>query len=383
MLGRGGQLVAAAAVVAAVVVPASAAGASSGGPATRLTCSGDATTAIPFQVPVTLRGQYLTDPGPTNALGFYVAPKGPPRGLVVFSHGHGASPYDWFAHMRRVAQNDGVLAVAMYYPGETGTDPRPRETYGWRVREGAQAGIAAAQAFVTACPQLRSRTIVDYGVSMGGNTSGLMAAAGAKRPGGRPLFDYWYDIEGATNANETYLAAQALAAAGGALGLGLTDTAKKAIAEIEQENGGTPAQQPGAYADFAVVTHSREIAASGIKGIAIVHGADDGEVPYDQSREEQASLAAAGVGTDYYSVARDATDSTDPGVQLDAELIGALYGDYRSPFAGHGSESSQHQLVIQTGLGLLDRLFRTGQGPSRTTSREFLVDGALGTIPVG
>lgn len=378
-LGRGGRLVAAAALLAGVVVPVTATGASPNQP--RLKCSGDARTTVPFQVPVTITGKYVSDPGPTKALGYYVAPKGLPRGMVVFSHGHGASPHDWFAHMRRVAKNDGVVAIAMYYPGETATSskPRPHDTYGWRVREGAQAGIAAAKAFLAACPKLGARTIVNYGVSMGGNTSGLMAAAGAKRPGGRPLFDHWFDIEGATNVVETYLEAQALAAAGGALGLGLTETAKKAIAEIEQENGGTLAERPDAYADLAVVTHAAEIAASGVKGVTIVHGVDDGQVPYNQSREMQASLAAAGVGSDFYSVARDATDSTDPGDQIDGALIGAIYGDYDSPLAGHGGEGSQRQLVIQTGLRLLDRLFRTGQGASRTAPKEFLVDGELKT----
>jgi hypothetical protein len=93
----------------------------------------------------------------------YARARRQPQGLVVFSHGHGASPYDWFAQMQRVAQNDGVIALAMYYPGETGTDPSPKTTYGWRAREGAQAGIAGAMAFLQTCPKLQLRTIVNYG----------------------------------------------------------------------------------------------------------------------------------------------------------------------------------------------------------------------------
>jgi hypothetical protein len=201
---------------------------------------------------------------------------------------------------------------------------------------------------------------------MGDNTSGLIAAAGATRPNGRPLFDYWFDIEGATNANETYLAAQALAAGGSAAGLGLTETAKRAINEIEEENGGTPAQQPGAYADLAVVTHSRQIAASSVKGVVIDHDVDDGEVPYNQSREEQVSLATAGVGTDFYTFVRDARDSSDHGVQLDQELLGALPTGYTSPLAGHGFEGSQTQLVIETGLALWTS--STGPGKRRAAA---------------
>lgn len=376
------RTLAAAALLAAVVVPTATVAARNNASATDLQCTGDATTATAFQVPVTLTGKYMPNPGPTTAQGYYVAPKGQPKGLVVFSHGHGATPIDWIGQMQRVAQNDGVIALAMYYPDETIKNTNPVSTYGWRVREGAQAGIAAAQAFLQACPKLQTRTIANYGVSMGGNTSGLIAAAAAKRANGRALFDYWFDIEGATNANETYLAAQALAAGGGALGLGLTNTAKQAIKEIEEENGGTPAEKPAAYADLAVVTHSKQIAASGIKGIVIVHGVDDGEVPYNQSREEQVSLASVGVGTDFYSVARDASDSTNHGVQLDQELLGALPTGYTSPLAGHGFEGSQTQLVIETGLRALDKVFHLGPQPSRTTSREFLVDGTMGTVRV-
>jgi hypothetical protein len=370
------------ATLAAVIVPSAAVTASSGQAASDLKCTGDASTPTAFNVPVTLSGQYLTDPGPTTASGYYVAPKGQAKGLVVFSHGHGAGPEDWFGQMQRVAKNDGVIALALYYPGEIVSASTPPSTYGWRVREGAQAGIAAAQAFLQACPKLQTRTIVNYGVSMGGNTSGLIAAAAAQRPNGRTLFDYWFDIEGVTNANETYLAAQALAAGGSAAGLSLADTAKQAIKEIEEENGGTPAEKPAAYADLAVVTHSKQIAASGIKGIVIVHGVDDGEVPYNQSREEQVSLASVGVGTDFYSVARDASDSTNHGVQLDQELLGALPTGYTSPLAGHGFEGSQTQLVIETGLRALDKVFHLGPQPSRTTSREFLVDGTMGTVRV-
>jgi hypothetical protein len=277
--------------------------------------------------------------------------------------------------MARVAQNDHVIAVAMYYPGET-ISPDGRSTFGWRVREGAKAGIAAAEAFLKACPALKRKTIVDYGTSMGGNTSGLMAAAGATRPNGRPLFDYWFDVEGDTNAIETYLEASAIALTGSKLG-------KDAKQEIEQENGGTPAQQPQAYVDLGVVNHAEQIAASGIKGVVIVHGIDDGEVPYDMSLEMQARLIQVGMPTAFYSIVTK-TPGTDCSRTLESAVLGALpiqpIPCERDPMAGHGGEGSQNQLVIQTGFSAFDALFNQHRVPSG--HQVIVVDGTTGqTIP--
>jgi hypothetical protein len=325
-----------------------------------IACTGDAQTPQPFAVDV----PGVTAPGsPDN--GFYVSPASAPRGIVIFSHGHTASPLQWFPQMARVAQRDGLIAVAMYYPGERIVSSDGATTFGWRVREGAKAGIAAAREVLASCPALVSGTIIDYGVSMGGNTSGLMAAAGAKRPGGRALFDWWFDIEGVTNVIETYLEATLVAQIGNSIGI-------QAKQEIEQENGGTPVQVPSAYANLAVVTHARQIAASKIKGVVVVHGIDDGTVPYDQSREMEASLAGAGVPTDFYSVA-----TKTPGTESGSTLDGLLPVPHDSPFAGHGGEGSQHQLVIQTGLNALDALLQKHRVPRG--HRNFLVDGMLGT----
>jgi hypothetical protein len=351
-------------VLAAGIVTAAPAVAS----AVPLACSGDAVTPQPISIPVVINGSTAFPDGTTvSDPGFFVAPKGHLRGLVIFSHGHQASPFQWFQNMARVAQNDHVIAVAMYYPGET-ISPDGKSTFGWRVREGAQAGIASAQAFLAACPSLGRKTIVDYGTSMGGNTSGLMAAAGAKRPNGRPLFDYWFDIEGDTNANETYLEASAIALTGNKLG-------KDAKQEIEEENGGTPAQAPQAYVDFAVITHAEQIAASGIKGVVLVHGLDDGEVPYDMSVEMQARLIQVGVPTAFYSVATK-TPGTESGTTIESNFLSS----FDSPMAGHGGEGSQNQLVIQTGFAAFDALFNQDRVPSG--HQLFLVDGTTGqTIP--
>ncbi|MGI8559335.1 MAG: alpha/beta hydrolase family protein [Solirubrobacteraceae bacterium] len=322
-----------------------------------ISCRGDGVT--PQQISVDVGGQ------PDS--GFYVAPTSTPRGLVIFSHGHTASPVQWFPQMARVAQRDGLIAVAMYNPGESILGDGST-TFGWRVREGAQAGIAAAQAVLAQCKKLEHSTIVNYGVSMGGNTSGLMAAAAAKRERGRPLFDYWFDVEGVTNVIETYTEATLVAQTGNATGA-------QAKQEIEQENNGTPVQQPVAYKDLAVVSHGTEIAASGVKGVVLVHGVDDGTVPYNQSLEMEASLIQAGVPTDFYTVA-----TSSPGTESGSTLDGLLPVPHQSPFAGHGGEGSQTQLVIQTGLDSLDALYQHDRTP--VGHRNFVVDGTTGqTVP--
>lgn len=354
------------ALTAAVVVPTQAAASPSS-----LSCRGDGQTPQPIgDVSSFTAGTVV----PAGMHGYYVAPTNEPKGLVVFSHGHTASPIQWFPQMARAAKNDGVIAVTLYYPGEKIVNAAGDTTFGWRVREGAQAGIDVAKAFISACPKLKHETIVDYGVSMGGNTSGLIAAAGATRPDGAPLFNYWFDIEGVTNVIETYAEATAIAQAGGAIGnAGLAATGNQAVTEINQENGGTPTQQPAAYQNLAVVTHGHDIAASGIKGVVLVHGVDDGEVPYDQSGEMLGVLISAGLPTDFYSVATK-TPGSDGSTTLDGDVLGSSWD---SPFAGHGGEGSKTQLVIQTGLRALDALFQRGFAPSG--HREFLVDGTLGT----
>src|SRR5438067_7839235 len=112
------------------------------------------------------------DLGPTY--GYYAVPKKKPVGLVVFDHGYGHNAEDWRDYVVRTAQNGGVIAVAVNYIPSEGTTKG-----GWWVSEGSAATVAAAQTFDRACPSLQM--IVVYGVSMGGNTSGLAAASHATR----------------------------------------------------------------------------------------------------------------------------------------------------------------------------------------------------------
>jgi fermentation-respiration switch protein FrsA (DUF1100 family) len=302
----------------------------------------------------------------TKTFGFYAVPQHRAKGIVVFAHGYGHTAYSWVEHVKRVAKRDGVIAIAMDYHGQRDIPAAKGESLpssrGWRVSEGAQDSIAAAKLFDRWCRTGGLNTI--YGVSMGGNTSGLVAAAQPKDSHGKPLFDYWFAIEPAVNVTETWTEATLVARSG-------NEFAVNAAQDIEQEMGGTPAEAPDTYADRSVVARADDIAAAGLKGVVVVHGIDDGLVPYNQSRELVVALRALGMVVD------DTTAGTrgdaETGTTLSSNALGAA--GQTSPFAGHGSEVSTTQVVIKTGFDSLDALYRQGDAP---TCRESFRDGDTG-----
>jgi predicted alpha/beta-hydrolase family hydrolase len=305
------------------------------------------------------------------ATGSYALPATTPTGLVAFAHGYGHTSQSWTHHMSRVARELGVIAVAMDYRGTALVNGTWR---GWRVSEGAADTIAAAQHFETACAaDLAGKPFVDFGVSMGGNTSGLIAAAGAKRSTGAPLFDYWVDVEGATNVLETYHEASALAP--------VNAFAANAKADIEAEMGGTFADKSAVYQERAVVTRADDIAASGIKGVVLVHGLDDGLVPYNQSREMAEALWDAGVGYDFFTVGRrDAQSEQD--TTITGTIIGNVKPDYVSPFAGHASEKSTTNIIMRQSFAALNGIYQ-GSQPATNCRGEYLIDGPGATVNGG
>src|SRR3954454_8074284 len=207
----------------------------------------------------------------TKTFGFYAVPRSKARGIVVFDHGYSHTAYSWVEHISQVAKRDGVIAIAMDYRGQKDSPPAKGEklpsSRGWRVAEGAADSIAAAQLFDRSCRNGGVNAV--YGISMGGNTSGLVVAAKPKRAGGRPLFDYWFAVEPAVNVTETWAEATAVAKSGNTF-------AVNASQDIEQEMGGTPATAPAAYQSHTVVARIADIAAAGLKGVAVVQGVDDG-----------------------------------------------------------------------------------------------------------
>jgi acetyl esterase/lipase len=299
------------------------------------------------------------------AWGVYALPASAPRGLVVFFHGYTHTAQSWAEHVKRLATQEGVIAVAMDYRGQVDLPPEPGSTLprsrGWQVSEGAADSIAAAQLFDRTC---RLPTIVAYGVSMGGNASGLAVASRATRANGQPLFDQWFDIEGAVNVIEIYTAARELAASGNAL-------AANATADIEREMGGTLEQRPEAYTTRTVVRRADDIKASAIQGVTIVHGVDDGLVPTNQSREMQSRLRALGIPTDEFTVG-----TRGPGSEAGTTLTGSLVPGFDSPFAGHADETSMTHLVGKTGFDRLSAYLHSGETPQ---CRDYVVDGTTQT----
>jgi hypothetical protein len=290
----------------------------------------------------------------SGAFGYYALPSVTPRGIVVFSHGHSNSAYKWQGLLSQEAQQLGVIAIAMDNRGQLFPQGPTGSSWGWFVEEGAQDGIDAAQLFDMTCqPQVAERLpIVSYGVSMGGNTSGLQVAAGAKRADGSRLFDGWFDVEGVTNVIETY--EEAVAVAGPPLNNATGQTAK---AEIETEFGGTLQQQPQAYLHGTVVARADDIKASGLGGVVIVHGTDDGTVGSNQSEEMFARLVQEGIPTDFFSVGRHTADQSKGNTLEDTFTLSSRIPGYSSPLTGHGGEQDQSEPVIATGLARLEAWF--------------------------
>ncbi|MDQ1696472.1 MAG: hypothetical protein QOJ03_1825 [Frankiaceae bacterium] len=283
-----------------------------------------------------------------KTFGFYAVPSHRAKGIVVFDHGYSHTAYSWVQHVEQVAKRDGVIAVAMDYHGQHDSPPAKGEklpsSRGWRVAEGAQDSIAAAKLFDRSCRTGGVNTI--YGISMGGNTSGLVVAAQPRRANGKPLFDYWFAIEPAVNVTETWTEASAVAQSGNVF-------AKNAAVDIEEEMGGTPADAPDAYQSHTVMARLVDIAAAGLKGVTVVQGVDDGLVPYNQSRELVAGLRASRIAVD--DVTAGTRGDGEPGTTLSSNVLGPA--GQTPPFAGHGSEVSNTQLVIVTGFELLDQLY--------------------------
>lgn len=311
----------------------------------KLLCTGSPTVA--HRLDLTVAG--------TKTFGFYAVPARTAKGIVVFDHGYGHTAYSWIQHVEQVAQRDGVIAIAMDYRFQHDTPPAKGEklptSRGWRVSEGAQDSIAAAQLFDRSCRTGGVNTI--YGISMGGNTSGLVVAAKPTRANGKPLFNYWFAIEPAVNVTETWAEATVVAKSGNTF-------AVDAAADIEQETGGTPATATSAYQSRTVVARIADIAAAGLKGVAVVQGVDDGLVPYNQSREIVSELRANRIPT--YDLTVLTRGSGEAGTTLSGNVLGEI--GQESPFAGHASEVSNTQLVGNGGFMLLDDLYDRKQPPT-------------------
>jgi pimeloyl-ACP methyl ester carboxylesterase len=270
-----------------------------------------------------------------------------PTILVVMFHGHGNDSCSWRGHLQEVAAR-GAVGVAMDYTGQRQT---PVENYGWFVREGATDSIKAAKYFLQRFPTIK--TVIAFGISMGGNSSGIAVARDPLRSNGKPLFDYWIDVEGVNNLVEEYLVARAVGVAGNSSGA-------LAQQEIEEENGGPLEAVPGKYLEITNVLQAHRMGY--LKGAVVINAVDDGLVPTDQSPQMTAALTAAGVKTHMFTVIGNggAEDGTTASSIVAGPVFAAVGQQYTSPFAGHGWEGSDTQLVIKTGLDQLFALMAGG-----------------------
>lgn len=290
-----------------------------------------------------------------TSTGLYEVPRAKPRVLIVFAHGYRASSADWTDHLHQ-AYERGYASVAMDYHG---IDLSTNDS--WRVREGAQDMLRAAQYFLAECRSIKQ--VVMFGVSMGGNSSGLAVAADATKRDGRPLFDYWFDVEGVTNLLEEYAGARALAPTGNQLAAG-------AVTAIQDECGGPPeagAAQADCYRQLTLVTRPQDIKSSGVKAVVMVHAVEDGEVPSDQTKQMSTELRALGVTTDVYDVLRRNAGETNSELSL-LEYANPPVAD---PFAGHTGEGTTSTAVMGTALDLLWSLLGGTYDPS---TEEHVVD---------
>lgn len=216
-----------------------------------------------------------------------------PDALVVFFHGHQNDSCSWRNHLRAAAER-GAVAVAMNYTGQEDREVPPFgfvENWGWAVRAGAKDSIAAARYFMDRYPSITR--VFNFGTSMGGNVAGYAAySPDAVRADCSPLWDWLVATEGVHNLTEEYTGARALAP-------GL-EAAAQAVAEIEEENGGTLEAVPDRYAEITNTAHGMEMGY--LKGAVLVHGTADQTVPFDQSRQMTDQLRAAGVPVHLYLV---------------------------------------------------------------------------------
>lgn len=310
--------------------------------------------------------------GGVPTYGYYALPSGTPSGVVVLGHGYPTTAHSMVPLMPGIAERDNAIVVAMDYHGTVDLEgPTGATSRGWKVSEGAADSIAATQLFTSTCQSLNPTRFVNtaFGVSMGGNMTGLAVSEHATRAGGSALFDYWFDVAGVTNVPEIYTDATVISLA--PLG-SIQATGTNAKADIEAEMG-SPIFNLTTYLNRSPALRASQMKSSGLKGVVVSHGVLDGEVTSDQSDQMVAALALAGLPTDYVTSIFKAPESP-PGLTLDGDILGLIPG-YESPFAGHVSE-----IVIGAALGRLDALYQEGKAPSGL--KLSLEDGSLGTFPL-
>jgi hypothetical protein len=307
--------------------------------------------------------------------GYYALPSRPPVGIVAVAHGYQQTAYSMAdpgeytdtGLIETLAAKDDVIALAVDNTGQQDGGPGTTSSRGWKVTQGAADLTALTERFDTTCQRVgRSPLVITlFGISMGGDTSGIAAAGRAVRSNGAPLFDYWFDVSGVSDLSETWLEATTYSQ--------VSSYAAQASSDIETELGGTPAQEPEAYAAASPALLAGQMRTSGISGVEVFHAVMDGLVTSDEGVQMVAALQAAGIPVDFFTAVFQ-----EPGASsttIDGDLLGAVVPGYHSPFAGHVDG-----IMIDTAMARLQALYASHLVPRGLSVT--LADGRLGTIPL-
>lgn len=278
------------------------------------------------------------------AHGLVAFPSGPCSGVAVIAHGLGHTASSHTTHLANLAGH-GLVAIAMDYRGPQA---------GFPLANGAADTIAATHFAKANCP---GKPAYFYSVSMGTAVAALVLPQIAQE------FDYWVNNEGLANLFESWSEARAVCPA--------VAFACPISVSIEHETGGTPVEQPEAFAARSAALRAHEMTA--LKGVILTHGLNDGMVPYNQGREMVTALRAAGIPSDFYTVVRG-----EPGGE-GTTLTGHASHSLDNGFAGHGTESNDAHTLTALSFSLFTQIATGHYG--QPSNAEFVVDGTLGTLP--
>jgi pimeloyl-ACP methyl ester carboxylesterase len=223
------------------------------------------TPVVAAHATVPITDYTLTVDGQT-ATGRAVLPTGSPTVLVVFCHGFGGAANNFDGYLADVA-NRGWAGVSMDYRGAQGA---------WKVLTGWHDTVAATQDMKARYPSIT--TTIIWGISMGGEVSGLSVAYSP--PG---TYQYWVEDAGVENLVEEWATVTGFQGA------------------IQAETGGTPADVPQAYVDRSPIAQVTGIAAQGLKRAFVNHAAGDTTVTPTQAQEITAALVGARVPVSTYT----------------------------------------------------------------------------------
>ena len=305
-------------------------------------------TAVPPAQAATVTRYAVTVDGET-ALGWLAEPAtATPTKLLVFGHGCCGKP-DQSAFVRAYADAYGAVAVAMDYRG-------PGR---WDVMKGHRDLIAATEDMQARYPSI-TRTVL-WGISMGGETTGMAVAA---RP---DLFDYWVDTFGVTDLFQEFAALGAYPG----ISPNANNTANPTGSWIVEQTGGTPATAHQAYLDRSPAYQAASM--RGITRAYIAHGIGDLNVQFTQSRLMYEQLVANGIPVSLTTVLT--RTGAVQGPYVPNQSLPAVPTPY-APSAHDGSATAFSQETVH-------HLLSGTEPDAGTTNREWIADWTTGQrVPV-